>query len=90
MDLILSKLWEMVKDGEACCSPWGHKESDMTERLNNICYRLDLISMDELENNRWFASGGYAKYHHMFANFISVRNTNNFYLPEEISTTSNM
>ena len=19
----------------ACCSPWGHKESDMTERLNN-------------------------------------------------------
>ena len=19
-----------------CCSPWGHKESDMTERLNNI------------------------------------------------------
>ena len=20
----------------ACCSPWGHKESDMTERLNNI------------------------------------------------------
>ena len=28
-------------DGEGqgsltCCSPWGHKESDMTERLNNI------------------------------------------------------
>ena len=27
-------------DGEgqgwlACCSPWGHKESDMTERLKN-------------------------------------------------------
>ena len=19
----------------ACCSPWGHKEQDMTERLNN-------------------------------------------------------
>ena len=19
----------------ACCCPWGHKESDMTERLNN-------------------------------------------------------
>ena len=19
----------------ACCSPWGHRESDMTERLNN-------------------------------------------------------
>ena len=22
--------------GLACCSPWGHKESDMTEQLNNI------------------------------------------------------
>ena len=21
--------------GLACCSPWGHKESDTTERLNN-------------------------------------------------------
>ena len=21
--------------GPACCSPWGHKELDMTERLNN-------------------------------------------------------
>ena len=22
--------------GLACCNPWGHKESDTTERLNNI------------------------------------------------------
>ena len=38
-DLSLSKPWEMVKDREAClvrCSPWGHKESDMTEWLNWI------------------------------------------------------
>ena len=21
----------------ACCSPWGGKESDTTERLNNVC-----------------------------------------------------
>ena len=21
--------------GLVCCSPWGHKESDMTQRLNN-------------------------------------------------------
>ena len=31
---------ETLGDGEgqgslACCSPWGHKEPDMTERLNN-------------------------------------------------------
>ena len=28
--------------GLACCSPWGHKESDTAERLNNPppqCYR---------------------------------------------------
>ena len=28
----LSKLWDIVKDmgSLVCCSPWGHKESDMT------------------------------------------------------------
>ena len=31
MDMSLSKLWEMVKH-RVCCS---HKESDMTEQLNN-------------------------------------------------------
>ena len=34
MDMDLSKLWEMVKNREAW-SPWGHKESDTTEWLNN-------------------------------------------------------
>ena len=36
MDMSLSKLG--VSDGQgglACCGPWGHKELDMTERLNN-------------------------------------------------------
>ena len=35
MDMSLSKLG--VDDGQrslACCSPWGHKESDTTEQLN--------------------------------------------------------
>ena len=35
MDISLSKLG--VGDGQGglvSCSPWGHKESDMTERLN--------------------------------------------------------
>ena len=38
MDMSLSKLREMVKDREAwnaSMHPWGHKESDTTERLNN-------------------------------------------------------
>ena len=36
MDVSLSKLWELVMDqgSLACCSPWGCKESDMTEPLS--------------------------------------------------------
>ena len=37
MEMSLSKLLEMVeRQGSlACCSPWGCKESDTTEQLNN-------------------------------------------------------
>ena len=35
MDMSLSKRQEIVKDREAC-SPWGHKELDTTEHLNNM------------------------------------------------------
>ena len=36
MDMNLSKLQETVKDGSlACSSPWGRKELDMPEQLNN-------------------------------------------------------
>ena len=35
MDMSLSKLWEIVKDREICCSPCSPKELDMTEWLNN-------------------------------------------------------
>ena len=35
MNISLSKLWELVgQGGLACCSPWGYKESDITEQLN--------------------------------------------------------
>ena len=35
MDMSLSKLRELVLQGSlACCSPWGCKESDLTEQLN--------------------------------------------------------
>ena len=37
MNMSLSKLWELVMDREAwraACTPWGHKELDMTEWLN--------------------------------------------------------
>ena len=36
MDMSLSKLRVMVRQGSlVCCSPWGHKELDTTERLNS-------------------------------------------------------
>ena len=36
MEVSLSELQELSGDGQgglACCDSWGHKESDMTERL---------------------------------------------------------
>ena len=35
--LVLNKIWELGMDrgGLACCSSWGCKKSDMTERLNS-------------------------------------------------------
>ena len=35
-DMSLSRLWELAmgQGGLVGCSPWGRKESDMTEQLN--------------------------------------------------------
>ena len=36
MDMSLSKLGYIEGQGSlACCSPWGHKELDMTQQLNS-------------------------------------------------------
>ena len=36
VDTTMSKLWDSEGQGSlVCCSPWGCKESDTTERLNN-------------------------------------------------------
>ena len=42
MDMSLSELQEMVMDrgGLACCDSWGRKESDTTEQLNWIDWRI--------------------------------------------------
>ena len=48
-DLMDMSLSELPRDSErqeslVCCSPWGHKESDVTERLNNKYYIPSEIS----------------------------------------------
>ena len=45
-------------DGErqgslACCSPWGHKESDTTERLNNKVAEHSLLRNTSVEIKSW-------------------------------------
>ena len=49
IDMSLSKLWEDDEGQEslACCSPWGHKESDRTEQpeqqaLSCMCVEIFL------------------------------------------------
>ena len=34
-----------------CCNPWGHKESDMTERLNSICVLSHSVMSDSLRSH---------------------------------------
>ena len=33
----------------ACCSPWGHKESGMTEQLNNNLYKCESWTLENAE-----------------------------------------
>jgi len=51
MNMNLRKLQEMVEDKRAWfCSPWDHKESDMTEQLNDDKEELGLKLLLEMEN----------------------------------------
>ena len=52
-----------------CCSPWDHKESDMTERLNNNIIQLILIKVIySLETLFPHESKG-VLYHHLISLF---------------------
>ena len=45
-----------VGDGQgslACCSPWGHKESDMTERLDNKESGTDTLGRKNKSGRLW-------------------------------------
>ena len=49
MDMSLSKLQEMEGQGSlGCCSPWGLKESDKTERLNGNNNMIPQINLPAL------------------------------------------
>ena len=54
MDMSLLEHAPGIGDGQgslACCSPWGRKESDMTEQLNRT------EPGDEEHNFRWSSQG---------------------------------
>ena len=40
----------------ACCSPWGRKELDATERLNNDEFIIPFLLLSELVRNIFFYS----------------------------------
>ena len=51
MDMSLSKLQELRwTESLVCCSPWGHKESDTTERLNWNIFSLNMLNQTWLSN----------------------------------------
>ena len=58
MDMSLSKLQELVMERETwqCWSPWGHKELDMTERLNwtGVLFKSTIILSDYIWNSSLF------------------------------------
>ena len=39
--------------GPVCCTLWGHKESDMTERLNLTKQNIEKILMNLFAGKQW-------------------------------------
>ena len=48
VDMSSANSWRWWKGSLACCSPWGHKESDTTERLKWTKVILSDILLNEL------------------------------------------
>ena len=57
-DLSLSKLWKTMKDRGVYCSPWGCKESDTTEQLNDnvTCSKDSLFPWRSFAYNPFFGT----------------------------------
>ena len=54
MDMSLSKFWEVLTEREAwCCSPWGRKELEMTERLNQTDRILSSVGFQHMLENQY-------------------------------------
>ena len=87
MDMGLSKLQEIVKDKGSlgCHSPWGCKESDTTERLNNNsfiapCRTVDwypAINIYLLETHHWFYMHFFCSQLNIFYNYYSIERSSN-------------
>ena len=62
---------QALGDGEgqrslACCSPWGHKQLDMTERLNNNP-RQSTDTVQTLSNYQWhFSQNQDKQFHYLY------------------------
>ena len=54
----------------ACCSPWGHKESDMIERLNNNIIQLILIKVIYSAETLFSHESKGVSYHHLISLFL--------------------
>ena len=68
MDMSLSKLRKLVMGSLACCSPWGHKKSDMTERLNWTELR---VSYPQCRGQNGSYPFGYSQHHFNHILFVS-------------------